>query len=297
MNLASIPSPAQGVWQLGPLPLRAYALCIILGIVAAVLITERRWVARGGPRGVTGDVATWAVPFGLVGGRLYHVLTSWDRYFGPDGDPVSALYVWEGGLGIWGAIALGAVGAWIGCRLRGVPLPIFADAAAPGIVIAQAIGRWGNWFNQELYGGPTTLPWALEIDPAHRLPGMEDVATYHPTFLYESLWALGVAALVIWADRRFRLGHGRAFALYVAGYTLGRLWIEALRIDPAPLVLGLRLNVWTSIIVFCGALAYLGISARLRPGRETFADSDLDSDSDSRPESESEPEQDAEVTT
>ncbi len=295
MNLASIPSPAQGVWQLGPLPLRAYALCIILGIVAAVLITERRWVARGGPRGVTGDVATWAVPFGLVGGRLYHVLTSWDRYFGPDGDPVSALYVWEGGLGIWGAIALGAVGAWIGCRLRGVPLPIFADAAAPGIVIAQAIGRWGNWFNQELYGGPTTLPWALEIDPAHRLPGMEDVATYHPTFLYESLWALGVAALVIWADRRFRLGHGRAFALYVAGYTLGRLWIEALRIDPAPLVLGLRLNVWTSIIVFCGALAYLGISARLRPGRETFADSDLDSDS--RPESESEPEQDAEVTT
>jgi prolipoprotein diacylglyceryl transferase len=295
MNLASIPSPAQGVWQLGPLPLRAYALCIILSIVAAVLITERRWVARGGPRGVTGDVATWAVPFGLVGGRLYHVLTSWDRYFGPDGDPVSALYVWEGGLGIWGAIALGAVGAWIGCRLRGVPLPIFADAAAPGIVIAQAIGRWGNWFNQELYGGPTTLPWALEIDPAHRLPGMEDVATYHPTFLYESLWALGVAALVIWADRRFRLGHGRAFALYVAGYTLGRLWIEALRIDPAPLVLGLRLNVWTSIIVFCGALAYLGISARLRPGRETFADSDLDSDS--RPESESEPEQDAEVTT
>jgi prolipoprotein diacylglyceryl transferase len=297
MNLASIPSPAQGVWQLGPLPLRAYALCIILGIVAAVLITERRWVARGGPRGVTGDVATWAVPFGLVGGRLYHVLTSWDRYFGPDGDPVSALYVWEGGLGIWGAIALGAVGAWIGCRLRGVPLPIFADAAAPGIVIAQAIGRWGNWFNQELYGGPTTLPWALEIDPAHRLPGMEDVATYHPTFLYESLWALGVAALVIWADRRFRLGHGRAFALYVAGYTLGRLWIEALRIDPAPLVLGLRLNVWTSIIVFCGALAYLGISARLRPGRETFADSDSDLDSDSRPESESEPEQDAEVTT
>jgi len=289
MNLASIPSPAQSVWQLGPLPLRAYALCIILGIVAAVLVTERRWIARGGARGVTADVATWAVPFGLVGGRLYHVLTSWDRYFGPDGDPVAALYVWEGGLGIWGAIALGGVGAWVGCRLRGVPLPAFADAAAPGIVIAQAIGRWGNWFNQELYGGPTTLPWALEIDPVHRLPGMEGVATYHPTFLYESLWALGVAALVIWADRRFRLGHGRAFALYVVAYTLGRLWIEALRIDPAPLVLGLRLNVWTSIIVCGGALLYLVISARLRPGRETLTTS--------APESEPEPEQEAEVTT
>jgi prolipoprotein diacylglyceryl transferase len=265
----SIPSPGQGVWHLGPLPVRAYALCIIAGIVAAVWLGERRWTARGGRPGDVTEIATWMVPFGIVGGRLYHVITSPDAYFGAGGEPVHALFIWRGGLGIWGAITLGGVGAWIGCRRRGIPLPAFADALAPGLALAQAIGRLGNYFNQELFGRPTDLPWALHIDALHRPAGYANVATYHPTFLYELLWDLGVAALVIWADRRFRLGHGRAFALYVIAYTVGRGWIEALRIDPAHRVLGLRLNDWTSVLVLVGAVVFFVLSARRRPGRET----------------------------
>ncbi|MET9825399.1 MULTISPECIES: prolipoprotein diacylglyceryl transferase [unclassified Streptomyces] len=268
MDLAYLPSPPTGVLHLGPVPLRAYAFCIILGVFVAVWLGNRRWVARGGDRGVIADITIWAVPFGLVGGRLYHVLTSPDAYFGNHGEPIRALYVWEGGLGIWGAIALGWVGAWIGCRRRRIPLPAFADAIAPGIAVAQAIGRWGNWFNQELYGRPTTLPWGLEIDRAHRPFGMLDIATYHPTFLYESLWDIGVAALVLWAARRFALGHGRAFALYAAAYTAGRFWTEYLRIDEAHTFFGLRLNDWTSVVVFLGAIAYLVVSARRLPGIE-----------------------------
>jgi prolipoprotein diacylglyceryl transferase len=268
MDLAYLPSPSRGVIYLGPIPLRGYALCIILGVAAAIWIGERRWVARGGAKGAIGDIAVWAVPFGVVGGRLYHVLTSWEPYFGPNGDPLQALYIWKGGLGIWGAIALGGVGAWIACRRQGIPLPAVADAVAPGIAVAQAIGRWGNWFNQELYGRPTTLPWALEIDPEHRPTETVELATYHPTFLYESLWCLGVALLVVWADRRFRLGHGRAFALYVAAYTLGRGWIEWLRVDETHHILGLRLNDWTALILFVGAVVYFTVSARRRPGRE-----------------------------
>ncbi|MGZ4437667.1 MAG: prolipoprotein diacylglyceryl transferase [Nocardioidaceae bacterium] len=272
MNLAFIPSQGQGVWHIGPFPLRAYALCIIVGVVVAIWLGERRWVARGGKAGQVGDIAIWAVPFGLVGGRLYHVATDWRLYFGPHAErgPLGALYVWNGGLGIWGAIALGGVGAWIGCRRAGIKFPPLADALAPGIVIAQACGRWGNWFNQELFGKPTTLPWALKIDAAHRPAGYTQYATFQPTFLYESIWDLGVAGLVIWADRKFRLGHGRAFALYVMAYTVGRGWIEYLRIDPVQEsnVFGLRLNVWTSILVFLGALAYFVVSARLHPGRE-----------------------------
>jgi prolipoprotein diacylglyceryl transferase len=269
MTPFSIPSPSEGVWHLGPLPLRAYALCIIAGIVVAVWLGERRWVARGGRPGDVTEVATWMVPFGIIGGRIYHVITSPDAYFGDGGQPVHALFIWKGGLGIWGAVALGGVGAWIGCRRRGIPLPAFADALAPGIVLAQAIGRLGNYFNQELFGRATDLPWALAIDPAHRPQGSLGQATYHPTFLYELVWDVGVAALVIWADRRFRLGHGRAFALYVAAYTVGRGWIESLRVDPAHSFLGLRLNDWTSLLVFLGAVVYFVVSARLRPGRET----------------------------
>lgn len=218
------------------------------------------------------DVAVWAVPFGLVGGRLYHVITDYQLYFSDGENWVDAFKIWEGGLGIWGAIAFGAVGAWIACRRRGIPLPAWADALAPGIAIAQAIGRWGNWFNQELYGKPTDLPWALEISEGpNRVAG-----TYHPTFLYESLWCIGVALLVIWADRRFRLGHGRAFALYVAAYCAGRGWIEYMRVDEAHHVLGLRLNVWTAIIVFVLAVVYIVISAKIRPGREEIVEPDRD---------------------
>lgn len=268
MDLAFIPSPSRGVLYLGPIPLRGYAFCIIIGVFVAVWLGGKRWVARGGQKTTVADIAVWAVPFGLVGGRLYHVITSYELYFGDGKDWVNAFKIWEGGLGIWGAIALGAVGAWIGCRRRGIPLPAWADALAPGIALAQAFGRWGNWFNQELYGRPTDLPWALKIDPAHRPVDSPDLATYHPTFLYESLWCVGVALLVIWVDRRFKLGHGRAFAVYVAAYTVGRFWIESMRVDDAHHILGMRLNDWTSIIVFLGAVVYFVISAKRRPGRE-----------------------------
>jgi prolipoprotein diacylglyceryl transferase len=275
--LANIPSPDRGVWMLGPIPIRAYALCIIAGIVVAVLWGERRFVARGGQPGTVTDIAVFAVPFGLVGGRLYHVATDWQTYFGPGGDPLGALKIWQGGLGIWGAIALGAVGAWIGCRRRGIPLGFFADAVAPGIVAAQAIGRLGNWFNQELYGAPTTLPWGLEIyqrvDPDTGLPDAlggvavdhTPVEVVHPTFLYELLWNLLVAGLVVWADRRFRLGHGRAFAVYVAGYTAGRFWIEQMRTDYATRVFGdIRINVVVSAVVFVAAVLYIALVRKPR---------------------------------
>jgi prolipoprotein diacylglyceryl transferase len=264
--LAAIPSPTRGVWDLGPFPLRGYALCIIAGILVACWLGERRWVARGGKPGDVLDVAVWAVPFGIVGGRLYHVITTPEPYFGKGGDPVRALAIWEGGLGIWGAIALGGLGAWIGCRRRKIPLPAYADALAPGIVLAQGIGRLGNWFNNELYGKATDLPWALTIHcwdasagHAQTCPGGTTtvLGTFHPTFLYELVWDVLVALLVIWADRRFRLSHGRAFALYVAAYCVGRFWIELLRIDTAEHFLGLRLNVFTSIVVFVGAVAAL----------------------------------------
>jgi prolipoprotein diacylglyceryl transferase len=284
-----IPSPGQGVWHVGPFPIRAYALCIIAGIVVAVWLGERRWVARGGKPGQVGDIAIWAVPFGIVGGRLYHVLTDHGNYFGHGNNPVTALYIWQGGLGIWGAIALGALGAYIGARRAGVKFPPLADALAPGIVIAQAIGRWGNWFNQELFGKPTTVPWALEIPDVDKRPaGYEQYSTFHPTFLYECVWDLGVAGLVIWADRRFRLGHGRAFALYVAAYCAGRAWIEYLRIDPVEAndVFGLRLNVWTSIVVGLAAVVYFVVSARLRPGREDSVLREPEQREDDRPRDE-----------
>ena len=270
--LTYIPSPETGVWDLGPIPLRAYAMFIVLGIIVAVVLGNKRYEARGGRPGVITDIAIWAVPFGIVGGRLYHVLSDWQIYFGEQGRGFTAAFrIWDGGLGIWGAVILGGVGAWIGARRSGVVLPPIADAIAPGIALAQAIGRLGNYFNQELFGSPTTLPWGLEISPANRPEGYAEYATFHPTFLYESLWLVALALVAMWADRRFNLGHGRAFALYVLIYTVGRVWIEALRIDSANYILGMRLNVWTSIVVGLGALAYLVISSRIRPGREVIA--------------------------
>ncbi|MGV1004658.1 MAG: prolipoprotein diacylglyceryl transferase [Candidatus Nanopelagicales bacterium] len=280
---AQIPSPAQSVWYLGPLPLRAYALAILLGIFVAIWVTERRWEARGGQREQIYDIAMWAVPFGIVGGRLYHLATDWRTYFGPGGRGfLAAVQIWTGGLGIWGAIALGGVGAWIVCRRLGINLPPLADSACVGVALAQAIGRWGNWFNQELFGRPTDLPWALEISPRHRPTGYEQYATFHPTFLYESLWLVLVAGLVVWADRRYRMGHGRAFALYVALYCVGRLGMELLRIDPATHVGGVRINVITAVVVGLGAMGYLLVSARTRPGRETAEELYRGSGQDSR---------------
>ncbi|MGP7960865.1 prolipoprotein diacylglyceryl transferase [Sanguibacter sp. A247] len=264
--VASIPSPSQGVWHIGPLPLRAYALAIIVGIVVATWLTTRRWAERGGDPEQVLDIVMWAVPFGIVGGRIYHVISSPDAYWGPGGDPVSALYIWNGGLGIWGAIAFGAVGAAIGCRRAGVSLTAFADAVAPGLLIAQAIGRLGNWFNQELYGAVTTLPWGLEIDPA--ISGFPAGTLFHPTFLYELVWNLAAAGLLLWADRRFSLGRGRVFWLYVVAYTAGRTWIELLRIDDAERVLGMRLNVWTSLLLLVAGLVMFIALGRSGRGRE-----------------------------
>ena len=275
--LAFIPSPAQGVWNLGPIPVRAYALLIVVGIIIAVWFGGKRYVARGGRPGTITDIAIWAVPFGIVGGRLYHVVSDNQLYFGPDGKGLAAAFrIWDGGLGIWGAVALGALGAWIGARRAGVALPPVADAIAPAIALAQAIGRLGNYFNQELFGKPTTVPWALEIDPIHRPAGYEQFATFQPTFLYESLWLLGMVVVLLWADKRFRMGHGRVFALYVLLYCIGRFWIEGLRIDDANVLFGLRLNEWTSILVGLGALIYLIVSARLRPGPDDIVVEDLE---------------------
>ncbi len=265
-----IPSPSQGVWHLGPVPIRGYALCIIGGILVAIWLGERRWIERGGRANEVSDLALWAVPFGLVGGRLYHVITDWKPYFGEGGNPWASLYVWRGGLGIWGAVALGAIGVMIGARRKGIKMLPMLDAIAPGVLVAQAIGRWGNWFNQELYGKETDLPWRLEIDVVDAQGKVIDHTYHHPAFLYECLWNLGAFGVVIWADRRFKLGYGRVVALYVMTYTVGRAWIENLRVDPVQMndVFGLRLNVWTSIVLFTLAFAYFVWATKNRPGRE-----------------------------
>jgi prolipoprotein diacylglyceryl transferase len=273
---AALPSPSTAVWQLGPVPIRAYALCIILGIVVACVVTERRLRQRGVAPGAVLDIAVWAVPTGIIGARIYHVITSPEKYFGAGGEPLKAFAIWEGGLGIWGAVAGGAIGAYIAARQLGIPFAVVADALAPGLPLAQAIGRFGNWFNNELYGGRTTLPWGMEVhvmdpdNPGRALrddsgqPVLKD-GLYHPTFAYEAVWNIGVAALVLVLDRRFKLGRGRAFALYVMGYTAGRFWIELMRTDEANTILGVRLNVWTAGLVFLGALIYF---VRVRGPRE-----------------------------
>ncbi|MFV3114363.1 prolipoprotein diacylglyceryl transferase [Gordonia amicalis] len=280
--LAYIPSPPQGVWDLGPFPLRAYALCIIAGIIVAVWWGNRRWIARGGQEGEVLDVAIWAVPFGLLGGRLYHLITDWKTYFGADApkEPIDALRIWDGGLGIWGAVALGAVGAWIGARRRGIRLPAFGDAIAPPILLAQAIGRLGNYFNQELYGRETTLPWGLKIYERVNEAGYSDaglidgksngvvVAIVQPTFLYELLWNVLIVVLLVVIDRKFRIGHGRLFALYIAGYCLGRFFIEMLRDDRAAVandIAGIRPNLFTAALVFLCAIVYFVVAPK---GRE-----------------------------
>jgi prolipoprotein diacylglyceryl transferase len=266
VNIAAIPSPTTSVWHLFGFPIRAYALCIVLGIIVAVLVMEYRLRRRGVAPWASLDMAVWAVPFGIVGARIYHVITSPQDYFGAGGSPIRAFYIWEGGLGIWGAVAGGALGAWFAARQLGLPLSVFADALAPGLPLAQAIGRFGNWFNNELYGSVTTLPWGLRVHDMDRTnPGHATVIDgkpvtlpdlYHPTFLYEAIWDVMTAVLVLALDRRFKFGRGRAFAVYVMAYTVGRCWVEMLRVDDANHFFGIRLNVFTSIIVFLGALIY-----------------------------------------
>lgn len=260
MIRASIPSPSQSLLEIGPLTIHFYALCIILGVVAAIYIGNRRFVAAGGTRGVVSDVAIVAVPSGIIGGRIYHVITSPDLYFGTGRDWKEVFYIWKGGLGIWGAISLGFLGAYLVYRRhpkRSLSFSFFADAIAPGLLVAQAIGRWGNWFNKELFGRPLDAPWALEIPIRYRPVGYTNVETFHPVFLYESLWCLFIAVILVTLVRRWNLRPGSIFALYVALYSFGRGFIEALRIDDAHLILGLRLNVWTSLILVISSLIYL----------------------------------------
>ena len=292
-----IPSPSQGVWHLGPLPIRAYALFIITGIVAALVIGDRRWEARGGQRGVIYDIALWTVPFGLIGGRLYHLATDWRTYWGPGGAGMgAAMRIWDGGLGIWGAVALGLLGAWIGCRRHGIPLPAFIDALAPGIILAQAIGRLGNYFNQELYGRETTLPWGLEIfyrkDPSgfidpHSLDGVSTgqlAVVVQPTFLYELIWNVLVFIALLYIDKRFNMGHGRLFASYVALYCVGRFWVELLRDDTATHIAGIRINSFTSTFVFIGAVVYIMAAPKGREDPASLRGKEPAADAEAEPE-------------
>ncbi|WP_030014082.1 MULTISPECIES: prolipoprotein diacylglyceryl transferase, partial [Micrococcales] len=265
--LAAIPSPSWSAFHLGPLTIHAYALCILLGIVICLWLTTRRWAAKGYDPEHIWDIAIWAIPFGLVGARMYHVfITAPGDYFGPGRNPVDALKIWEGGIGIMGAVTLGAVGAWIACRRNQVSLAAFADAAAPGILIAQGIGRWGNWFNQELFGKPTTLPWGLEIDPtSHNFPSQYPAGTlFHPTFLYESLWDILGGLIILWLSRKILHRRGQVLWTYVLYYGVGRFLIELfLRIDHSDEFLGLRIHVWTAgFLVLLGAVMLVVASRR-----------------------------------
>lgn len=273
---AGIPSPSQGVWYLGPIPLRAYGIIIAAGMIIGVWWTARRYRDRGGNPDTLYDAALWAIPLGVVGARIYHVITSPDAYFGPGGDPMLAFQIWRGGLGIWGGVAFGALGVYIAVKRAGVRLGPIADSLAPALLIAQAIGRWGNWFNQELFGAPTTMPWGLQIDAAHMPAGYPVGTLFHPTFLYECLWNLAAAALIVWLDRRHRFAGGQVFGLYLMAYTAGRCWIEMLRIDDAHRVLGLRLNVWTSLLVFALGVLVFVVAGRLGRPTRVVADGSTD---------------------
>ena len=262
--LASIPSPSDNSISIGPLDIRAYGLAIALGVVAAVWLSQRRWRQRGGDPDDISAIALWAVPAGLIGARAYHVITDYQRF---QGRWLHAFAIWEGGLGIPGGLLAGVAVGVIVVRRRGLPVATLLDVAAPALPLAQAIGRLGNWFNQELFGRPTDLPWGLEIDPEHRPARYLGEDTFHPTFLYEALWNLTLVVLLLWVDRRRRLRPGQVFVIYVGGYALGRLWVEALRADPANEILGLRVNIWTSIAAFLVAAAVFVV--RRRRGGQT----------------------------
>jgi prolipoprotein diacylglyceryl transferase len=268
--LASIPSPPVSYITVGPFQIHFYALCIIAGIIVATLMTNYRLTKRGGEPWVVIDIALIAVPLAIIFARVYHVLTHWSFYFGPGKNPLTALYIWEGGIAIYGALIGGAIGAWLGCRWTGIRFTSFADALAPGLLVAQALGRLGNWFNHELYGLPTTLPWGLQIESTNPAfpPGLPAGTLFHPTFLYEMIWNLIGAAVLLWAGRRFRLQWGRLFGLYLIWYSAGRIVWESIRIDPSDVYLGLRTNVWAAIFGVILGLAVMLVQKRRHPGFE-----------------------------
>jgi prolipoprotein diacylglyceryl transferase len=277
MNLfnivTSIPSPDVSYIELGPLRIHFYALFILTGIILALLLTESRLKARGVEAGVALDVSFWAIPFGILGGRFFHVITHPNDYFYQGADLLAPFRIWEGGLAIYGALLFGALGAYIGARKSGIKFTSYLDAVAPGILLAQAIGRWGNYFNKELFGLPTDLPWGLEIPiPNAAIPtGLPEGVLFHPTFLYESIWSLIGVALLLAADKRFNLRWGRMIGLYFIYYSVGRVWVEAIRIDPSEIVLGLRINIWSAIVGIVVGLAVMIISYRKHTGIEISA--------------------------
>ncbi|MDQ1440609.1 MAG: hypothetical protein QOG97_837 [Acidimicrobiaceae bacterium] len=263
--LGYLPSPPSNGINIGPLRLHMYGFLIVAGVFAAVWLSDRRWRARGGEAGTFSAIALWGVPGGLIGARIYHVVTDYELY---THHPFDALKIWQGGLGIWGGIAGGTLAAWIYVRRHDLDFPAIMDAVAPALPLAQAIGRWGNYFNQELFGRPTTLPWGLKIDAVNRPAAFAQSATFHPTFLYESLWDLAVVLLVLWIEKHVRLRKGYLFAVYVALYTFGRFFTEYMRIDFAHKILGLRINDWISVIIFVVATTLVLRKGLLRRGAE-----------------------------
>jgi len=262
--LASIPSPPWNALRLGPVQLHFYGLMIAVGVVLGATFADRRWVQRGGTQGEIGRLAVWAVPGGVIGARLYHVITDYEIY---THNPWKAFAIWDGGLGIPGGIAAGVITGLVVARHRSLSLPLLLDSIAPALPLAQAVGRWGNWFNQELFGRPSTLPWAVRIDLAHRPVGLEHYTSFQPTFLYESLWNLAVVGVVLLVERRNLLRPGRLFAVYIAGYALGRFFVERLRIDFAHTIAGLRVNEWISVLAFIIAIGFV-VTGRRSPNTE-----------------------------
>lgn len=268
--LSSIPSPTISYIDLGPFRVHFYALFIILGIFVAGFLGHRRLRSRGARNFEVVDIALWAVPFGIVGGRIVHVLTHFNDYFSATADPTAAFRIWEGGLAIYGAIAFGAIGAYIGSRLSNVNFLAFADAIAPGVLIAQGIGRLGNYFNQELFGTPTDLPWGLEIENSDAIPlGLPADTVYHPTFAYEALLSFAGALVLLWLDRKYALRSGRLFAVYLIWYSACRYIIEGLRIDPSEIFLGLRTFQWFALAGILLGLAIFYYQTYVRSGQQT----------------------------
>lgn len=268
--LVSIPSPEISYLDLGPVRIHFYALFILTGIALATFMADRTLTKRGAEKGVFLDIALWAVPAGILGGRAFHVITHPRDYFYEGADLLAIFRIWEGGLAIFGAITLGAVGAWWGARQAGIRFSAVADAVAPWVLVAQGIGRLGNYFNQELFGIPTTLPWGLEIpstNPAYP-NGLPDGLTFHPTFLYEMIWNFAGAALILYLASKLQLQWGKVFGLYLVVYSLGRIWIESIRIDPSEVILGLRINIWSALIGVAIGIFIFWVQSRRHPGLE-----------------------------
>ena len=268
--LISIPSPDVSYIELGPLRIHFYAMFILAGIILALILTESRLRSRGAESGIALDISLWAIPLGILGGRFFHVVTHPNDYFFAGADLLAVFRIWEGGLAIYGALIFGALGAAIGARAAGIKFTSYLDAVAPGVLLAQAVGRWGNYFNNELFGTPTDLPWGLEIssnNPAYPA-GLPEGVLFHPTFLYESIWSLAGVALLLAADRKFNLRWGKMMGMYLAYYSIGRVWIEAIRIDPSEILLGLRVNIWSAIAGVALGLAIILIQSKRHPGLE-----------------------------